>query len=51
MHDAKDGFEVNAEYLGRRLFSKPQTKQVKPVELTEEEIDSIPLEVLHFSLV
>lgn len=36
MHDAKDGFEVNAEYLGRRLFSKPQTKQVKPVERIDD---------------
>ena len=32
MHEAKDGFEVNAEYLGRRLFSKPEAPPKKEIE-------------------
>ena len=27
MKHAKDGFEVNADYIGKRLYSKPAEKQ------------------------
>lgn len=28
MKNATDGFEVNADYIGRRLYSKPAIKEV-----------------------
>ena len=35
MREAKDGFEVNAEYLGRRLFSKPEPAAPKASQAAE----------------
>ena len=57
MHEAKDGFEVNAEYLGHRLFSKPEEPAKKEIErrdlaadrlalVTDEELDAIPMQTL-----
>ena len=34
MKEAKDGFEVNAEFIGRGLFSEPESKN--PVQTDSE---------------
>ena len=62
MKEAKDGFEVNAEFVGRGLFSEPESK--KPIQETDSEgrsewriivldsenIDAIPIQELKISL-
>ena len=34
MKEAKDGFEVNAEFIGRGLFSEPESKN--PIQTDSE---------------
>lgn len=59
MKSAKDGFEVNAEYIGRGLFSKPMIQEVSTPNtvdcksdcdgchlVSEEALESIPMEEL-----
>ena len=49
LKSAKDGFEVNAEYIGRGLFSKPVIQEIatpNTMDLSEEALESIPMEEL-----
>jgi hypothetical protein len=59
LKSAKDGFEVNAEYIGRGLFSKPVIQEIATPNtmdrkncdmdsfvVSEEALESIPMEEL-----
>lgn len=62
MKEAKDGFEVNAEFIGRGLFRKPESKnpvqktdsegrcRLQATRLDSEDIDAIPIQELKLSL-
>ena len=62
MKEAKDGFEVNAEFIGRGLFRKPESTnpvqktdsegrcRLQATRLDSEDIDAIPIQELKLSL-
>lgn len=64
MKNATDGFEVNADYLGRRLYSKPAVQEAPTPSfvdcgcfefesrvVSDDALDAIPMETLELYIV